>query len=45
MPAADPHADPAREAAEQLAAQGEHVHLVAEGQAKCISGLCPLQLA
>ncbi|GGZ53069.1 hypothetical protein [Streptomyces rubiginosohelvolus] len=34
------HTSPARTAAELLAAQGEHVHYVSEGQALCLSGHC-----
>ncbi|MCR8947202.1 hypothetical protein NW249_34515 [Streptomyces sp. OUCMDZ-4982] len=31
---------PARAAAEDLAADGEHVHYVSEGQSLCLSGVC-----
>ncbi|MCX4676736.1 hypothetical protein OG413_15735 [Streptomyces sp. NBC_01433] len=34
------HTSPARTVAEELAAQGEHVHYVSEGQALCLSGRC-----
>ncbi|MER7726414.1 hypothetical protein [Streptomyces sp. NPDC096323] len=30
----------AREAADQLAAQGHHVHYAAHGEARCITGHC-----
>lgn len=32
---------PAWQAALQLVADGEHVHYVAEGEARCVSGDCP----
>ena len=32
--------NPALEAAQALADEGEHVHYVAEGEARCISGRC-----
>ncbi len=31
---------PARTAAEDLAAEGEHVHYVSEGQSLCLTGAC-----
>ncbi|MFJ8842972.1 hypothetical protein ACIRFF_08720 [Streptomyces cyaneofuscatus] len=34
------HSSAARTAAEALAAQGEHVHYISEGQAQCLSGAC-----
>ncbi|MEU0001966.1 hypothetical protein ABZ069_34165 [Streptomyces microflavus] len=32
---------PAREAADALADQGEHVHYVSDGHTQCLSGTCP----
>ncbi|MEU7348327.1 hypothetical protein ABZ778_31380 [Streptomyces bacillaris] len=31
---------PARKAAEDLAAEGLHVHYVSEGQSLCLAGVC-----
>lgn len=31
----------AREAADQLAADGHHVHYVAQGEAQCLTDQCP----
>lgn len=45
MPMTEPTSNRAREAAEQLAAQGEHVHLFAEGQAECINRFCPIEIS
>jgi hypothetical protein len=32
--------DPAQAAAQELAARGEHVHLVSGGESRCLTGHC-----